>query len=55
MKSYIQLLNKAKALSERERITLKPAISSIEKQLEEVARMIAGEAGRRYPAYTGLQ
>jgi hypothetical protein len=42
MKTYIRLVNKAKALSGRERITLKPAISSIEKQLEEVARMIAG-------------
>jgi uncharacterized C2H2 Zn-finger protein len=54
MKTYIRLVNKAKALSGRERITLKPAISSIEKQLEEVARMIAGEAGRRYLAYNGL-
>jgi hypothetical protein len=27
MKTYIQLVNKAKALSERERVTLKPAIS----------------------------
>jgi hypothetical protein len=54
MKTYIQLVNKAKALSESERITLKPAISSIEKQLEEVARMIAGEAGKRYLAYNGL-
>ena len=54
MKSYIQLVNKAKALSERERITLKPAISSIEKQLEEVARMIVEEAGRRYQAYNRL-
>jgi hypothetical protein len=49
-----QLLNKYKALSEAEKVVLKPAISSIEKQLEEVARMIAGEAGRRYPAYNRL-
>jgi hypothetical protein len=54
MKSYIQLVNKAKALSESERITLKPAISSVEKQLEEVARMIVEEAGKRYPAYNRL-
>jgi hypothetical protein len=54
MKTYIQLVNKAKALSESERITLKPAISSIEKQLEEMARMIAEEAGKRYPAYNRL-
>jgi len=32
MKTYIQLVNKAKALSESERVTLRPAISSIEKQ-----------------------
>jgi hypothetical protein len=54
MKTYIQLVNKAKALSESERITLKPAISSIEKQLEEMARMIAEEAVKRYPAYNRL-
>jgi len=34
MKTYIRPVNKAKALSERERITLKPAISSIEKQMD---------------------
>jgi len=50
-KTHQQLLNKYRALSEAEREVLKPAISSIEKQLEEVARMIAGEAGKRYPAY----
>jgi hypothetical protein len=54
MKTYIQLVNKAKALSERERITLKPAISSIEKQMDTLARMIAEEAGKRYPAYNRL-
>jgi hypothetical protein len=54
MKSYIQLVNKAKALSERERVTLKPAISSIEKQMLEMARMIAVEAGKSYPACNRL-
>jgi hypothetical protein len=54
MKTCIQLVNKAKALSESERITLRPAISSLEKQLEEMARMIAEEAGKRYPAYNRL-
>jgi hypothetical protein len=49
-----QLLNKYKALSEAEKVVLKPAISSIEKQMVEVARMIAGGAGRRYPAYNRL-
>ena len=41
-------------MSDAERVVLKPAISSMEKQLEEVARMIAGEAGKRYLAYNGL-
>jgi hypothetical protein len=41
-------------LSEAERVMLKPAISSIEKQLGEMARMIAVEAGKRYPAYNRL-
>jgi hypothetical protein len=54
MKTYIQLVNKAKALSERERITLKPAISSIERQMLEMVRMIVGEAGKRYQAYDRL-
>jgi len=54
MKTYIQLVNKAKALSERERMTLKPAISSIEKQMDTLARMIAEEAGKSYPAYNRL-
>jgi hypothetical protein len=46
-KTHQQLLNKYRALSEAEKKLLKPAISSIEKQLEEVARMIVGEAGKR--------
>ena len=41
-------------MSDAERVVLKPAVSSMEKQLEEVARMIAGEAGKRYLAYNGL-
>jgi hypothetical protein len=54
MKTHQQLMNKYKALSEVERVMLKPATSSIEKQLGEMARMIAGGAGRRYLAYNGL-
>jgi hypothetical protein len=54
MKTHQQLLNKAKALSESERVTLKPAISSIEKQMDTLARMIAEEADKRYPAYNRL-
>jgi len=38
-------------LSEAEKVVLKPAISSIEKQLEEMAKKIDEEAGRRLPAY----
>jgi hypothetical protein len=53
-KTHQQLLNKYRALSEVEREVLKPAISSIEKQLGEMARMIAVEAGKRYPAYNRL-
>jgi len=47
LKTHQQLVNKAKALSESERVTLKPAISSIERQIIE-------EAGKRYPAYNRL-
>jgi hypothetical protein len=53
-KTHQQLLNKYRALSDAEREVLKPAISSIEKQLGEMARMIAVEAGKRYPAYNVL-
>jgi hypothetical protein len=51
LKAHQQLLNKYKALSDAEREVLKPAISSIEKQMEEMAKKIDEEAGRRLPAY----
>jgi hypothetical protein len=51
LKTHQQLLNKYRALSEAEKEVLKPAISSIEKQLEEMAKKIDEEAGRRLPAY----
>jgi hypothetical protein len=54
LKTHQQLVNKAKSLSESGRITLKPVISSIEKQLGEMAGMIAVEAGKRYQAYNRL-
>jgi hypothetical protein len=54
LKTRQQLVNKAKALSESEKVTLKPAISSIERQILEMARMIAWEVVRRYPAYNVL-
>jgi hypothetical protein len=50
-KTHQQLLNKYRALSDAEWEVLKPAISSIEKQLEEMAKKIDEEAGRRLPAY----
>jgi hypothetical protein len=50
-KTHQQLMNKYRALSEAEREVLKPAISSIEKQMEEMAKKITEEAGKRYPAY----
>ena len=53
-KSHQQLLNKSKALSERERNMLKPAIKAIEKKMETFAKQIAEEAGKRYPAYSRL-
>ena len=54
LKTHQQLLNKYRALSEAEREVLKPAISSIEKQLEEMAKKIDEEAGKRYTAYNVL-
>jgi hypothetical protein len=54
LKTHQQLLNKYRALSEAEREVLKPAISSIEKQLKEMAKKITEEAGKRYPAYNVL-
>jgi lysophospholipase L1-like esterase len=53
-RTHQQLLNKYKALSEAEKVVLKPAISSIEKQMVEMARQIAEEVGKRYPAYNRL-
>jgi hypothetical protein len=53
-KTHQQLMNKYRALSEAERVMLKPATSSIEKQMEEMAKKIDEEAGRRYPAYSML-
>ena len=54
LKSHQQLLNKSKALSERERNMLKPAIKAIEEQMVTLAKQIAEEAGKRYPAYSRL-
>ncbi len=50
-RAHQQLLNKYKAISERERSSLRPAIAALEEQMDEMAKNIADEAGRRYPAY----
>jgi hypothetical protein len=39
MKTHQQLLNKFKALSEAERNVLRPAITAIEEQMDEMARL----------------
>jgi hypothetical protein len=54
LKAHQQLLNKYKALSDAERNVLRPAIKSLEEQMVEMARQIAIEASRRYPAYNRL-
>jgi hypothetical protein len=54
LRSHQQLLNRYRALSEAEKEVLKPAISSIEKQMEEMAKKIDGQACRRPPAYNML-
>jgi hypothetical protein len=46
-----QLENKCKALSEAEKYALKPAIKALENQMNGMAKQIAEETGRRYPAY----
>jgi hypothetical protein len=53
-KTHQQLLNKYKALSEAEREVLRLVIKSLEVQMEEMARMIAEETGKRYPVYNRL-
>jgi UDP-2,3-diacylglucosamine pyrophosphatase LpxH len=53
-RTHQQLLNKYKALSEAEKEVLKSTIKSLEVQMEEMAGMIAEEAGKRYPAYNRL-
>jgi hypothetical protein len=54
MKTHQQLLNKYRALSEAEREVLRLVIKSLEVQMEEMARMIAEETGKRYPVYNRL-
>jgi hypothetical protein len=54
LRTHQQLLNKYKSLSEAEKEVMKPTIKSLEVQMEEMVRMIAEEAGKRYPAYNRL-
>jgi hypothetical protein len=53
-RTHQQLENKCKALSEAEKYTLKTAIKALENQMNEMAKKIAEEAVRRYPAYNKL-
>jgi hypothetical protein len=53
-RTHQQLENKCKSLSEAERYALKPAIKALEKQMDEMAKQIAEEAGGRYTAYNKL-
>jgi hypothetical protein len=54
LKTHQQLENKRKAVSEDERNILKTAIKALEEQMDVMAKQIAEEAGRRYPAYKRL-
>jgi hypothetical protein len=54
LKTHQQLLNKYKALSDVEKEVLKSTIKSLEVQMEELAKQIAEEACKRYPAYNRL-
>jgi hypothetical protein len=54
LRSRQQLENKCKALSEAEKYALKTAIKALDNQMDEMAKKIAEEAGRRYPAYNNL-
>ncbi len=53
-KTHQQLLNKYRAASDTERYAIKPAIKAIEEQMDELAKKISDEAGRRYPAYNRI-
>jgi hypothetical protein len=53
-RTHQRLENKCKALSEAEKYALKPAIRALENQMNEMAKKIAEEAGRRYHAYNKL-
>jgi hypothetical protein len=53
-RTHQQLENKCKALSEAEKYVLKPVIQALEDQMNEMAKKIAEEAGRRYPAHNKL-
>jgi hypothetical protein len=54
LRTHQQLLNEYKSLSEAEKEVMKPTIKSLEVQMEEMAGMIAEEAGKRYQAYNRL-
>jgi len=54
MRTYQQFMNKYRAVSEEERRILRPVVKALEQQMDELAKRIVDEAGRRYPAYNRL-
>jgi hypothetical protein len=54
MKTHQQLINKYRALSEAERNVLRPAITAIEEQMDEMARLrLVGGLDHTIPSYIG--
>jgi len=54
LRTHQQLANKYKAVSDAERYAIKPAIKAIEEHMDDLARQISDEAGKRHPAYNKL-
>jgi len=54
MGTYQQFMNKYRAVSEEERRVLRPVVKALEQQMDELAKKIVDEAGKRYPAYNRL-
>ena len=54
MGTYQQFMSKYRAVSEEERRVLRPVVKALEQQMDELAKKIVDEAGKRYPAYNRL-
>jgi len=54
MRTHQQFMSKYRAVSEEERRVLRPVVKALEQQMDELAKRIVNEAGRRYPAYNRL-